>query len=289
MVASEQNLAAAQGYLLADFAAIAERLRQVSVEVRGKRRGGGSGIVWRGDGLIITNSHVVAGNSAEVRLADGRIYAAKVTKRDRRRDLAALHIEAGDLIPATVGDSDSLRVGELALAIGNPLGHIGALATGIIHAADRRWIEADVRLAPGNSGGLLANACGEVIGINTMIARGLALAVPVKAVEHFLLSEGRGERPSLGVHIRPIVVSLGEERTLGFLVLQVQERSAAERAGLLIGDILVGVGGRHFRGFDDLSYALGMAETLELDLIRGGSRINLRAALSLAGGAAQEV
>jgi len=289
VVTSEQNLASAQAHLLADFASIAESLRRVSVEVRGRRRGGGSGVVWSSDGLIITNSHVVGGDRAEVRLADGRIYTAKITKRDRRRDLAALDIEAGDLIPASVGDSDSLRVGELALAIGNPLGHIGALATGIVHAAGRRWIEADVRLAPGNSGGLLANARGEVIGINTMIARGLALAVPVKAVEHFLLSESRGERPSLGVHIRPIVVSLGEGRSLGFLVLQVQERSAAERAGLLMGDILVGVGGRLFRAFEDLSYALSMAETLELDLIRGGSRINLTAALSLEGGAAQEV
>src|SRR5262249_17633358 len=161
-----------------------------------------------------TNAHVVRGPRLTVALADGRSLDAALTARDPHRDLAALAVDAHDLPAADVADSDHLRVGDLGLAVGNPLGMIGALATGIIHSTGaigtRRWIQADVSLAPGNSGGPLADARGRVIGINAMVAGGLALAVPSNTVTEFL-SDGAGEhgRPRLGVTIEPVLVPRG--------------------------------------------------------------------------------
>ena len=189
-----------------DFAAVAESLRLSTVQVRGQGSFGGSGVIWRSSGLIITNAHVARDPHATVELSDGRSLDAAVTARDRRRDLAALEVEADDLPAATIGDSDAVRVGELVLAIGNPFGLIGAVTTGIIHSigasGSQGWLQADVRLAPGNSGGPLADARGRVLGINSMIVKGLALAVPSNAVELFLRAKG-GERLYLGVTIRP--------------------------------------------------------------------------------------
>ena len=186
---------------LADaFNRVAEQLRQSTVQVRGRRGpGGGSGVIWQPDGVIITNAHVVRGAEAIVTLADGRTFDAAVTARDDERDLAALKTEAADLPAAPIGDSDGLRVGELVLAVGNPLGLTGAVTAGVVHAIgggegprQRGWVQADVRLAPGNSGGPLADAQGRVIGINSMIAGGLALAVPSNAVARFLAGSTDG-------------------------------------------------------------------------------------------------
>jgi serine protease Do len=131
---------------------------------------------------------------ALVVLPGGRRLPAALVAWDRHLDLAALRIEARDLPAATVGDPDRLRPGELVLAVGHPFGVPGAVVTGIVHAAPargrpdgRRWIQADLRLAPGNSGGPLADASGRVIGVNTMIAGGLALAVPSHVVQAFVM------------------------------------------------------------------------------------------------------
>lgn len=189
--------------LASEFVAVAERLRLSTVQVLNST-GVGSGIIWHSNGIIVTNAHVTRGARATVKLWDGQVFEAAVARRDPVRDLAMLKVEAADLPAAKVGDSDTLRVGELVLAIGNPLGLVGALTTGIISrvgsvelSTRQRWIVADVRLSPGNSGGPLANAQGLVIGINSMIAGGLALAVPSNAVERFLhlgesLSDGSG-------------------------------------------------------------------------------------------------
>jgi serine protease Do len=175
--------------------ALAAHLRRSSVVVRGREPGGGSGVIWNASGLIVTNAHVAWGKQQQVELSDGRRFAADVIARDTRRDLAALRIQANGLPAATVGDSKTLRVGEIVAAIGNPLGIAGALSTGIVHAiGPADWIQADVRLAPGNSGGILADASGCVIGINTMIAMGLALAIPSRAVEQFLKELRDGAR-----------------------------------------------------------------------------------------------
>jgi serine protease Do len=275
VIANAENVATTDTQLFAGFAGLAERLRTVSVEVRGRRHGAGSGVVWCSGGLIVTNSHVVPGSSAEVRLADGRKFEAAVVKRDRWRDLVELRAEATNLKSATIGDSETLRVGELVIAVGNPLGQVGALSTGIVHAKGRRLIEADLRLAPGNSGGLLANARGEVIGVNCMIARGLALAVPAREVERFLARKDDPERLTLGVILRPVRVTLDEGASPGLLVIEVRDGSAAEGAGIMIGDVLVGALGRRFRAYDDLPRALFAARELELELVRGGKRLSL--------------
>jgi serine protease Do len=186
-----------------DLAALAERLRRVTVRVGARGSPHGTGVVWRSDGLIITNAHVTR-HGTTILLSDGRVFDAELVRWDLRRDLAALRIAASGLSAARVGDAETLRVGEMVFAVGNPLGLTGALAAGMIHAigprheSRARWIQADLRLAPGNSGGPLADARGSVVGVNTMIADGLALAVPSGTVERFLCEPDRVERRSGG-------------------------------------------------------------------------------------------
>jgi serine protease Do len=260
--------------------------------------GVGSGVIWHSDGLIVTNAHVAQDERVVVELSDGWVMDAFRASIDVRRDLAALRVNAIDLPAVTVADSNALRVGELVLAVGNPQGVFGALTTGIIHAIDQekfghkppapsvekipnpnnptdilsrqRWVMADIRLAPGNSGGSLANARGGVIGINTMIAGGLALAVPSNEVEHFLKG---GNRPYLGVTLRPVQVLNSNRRFLGLLVLEVAEGSLARAAGLMVGDVLIGVCGQSFNTPDDLLNVLEHAEpgqSLPLEFLRNG-------------------
>ena len=159
----------------------------------GSRRGSGSGVIWSDSGLIVTNAHVIRGSHACVQLWDGREFEAQVTERDHSRDLAALRVSAQGLPCVSIADSSRIRAGELALAIGNPLGFVGALSTGVVHAVGPvrglgpgTWVQANLRLAPGNSGGPLANAAGDVIGINSMVAGRLALAIPSNTVSAFL-------------------------------------------------------------------------------------------------------
>lgn len=261
-----------------ELAAVAAVLSRSTVQVRSRRFSGGSGVIWHPN-LIITNDHVVRGPRATVELSGGRVFDAVCTSRDPQRDLATLTVDATDLPVATIGDSDALRVGELVVAVGNPLGMIGALTTGIIHAVapkdiSRRWVQADIRLAPGNSGGPLADVQGRVIGINTVIAGGLALAVPSNAVERFLRL-GK-ERLYLGVTIQSVLVPLSNKRVFGLLILEVRQNSLAESAGLLTGDVLIGVNDQFFNAPKDLAQALlqiNSCDTLQLDFVRGGRRM----------------
>jgi serine protease Do len=173
------------------LSALASKLRHITVQVQGAPAGVGSGVLWSSDGLIVTNAHVVRGR-VNVVLPGGRAVQARLLARDPERDLAALAIDAHALASAEIGDSDSLRVGQLVVAVGNPMGLAGAVTAGLIHAIEPRraagpsLIQADLRLAPGNSGGPLADASGRVIGINAMIAGGLALAVPSSLVARFV-------------------------------------------------------------------------------------------------------
>lgn len=174
-----------------DLTAITGRLRRITVQVYGSSGGTGSGVIWISNGLIVTNAHVARGRAAVV-LPGGRALEARGLAWDPEHDLAALAIDADGLTAADPGDSDSLRVGDLVVAVGNPFGLAGAVTVGVIHsigprrAAGPSFIQADLRLAPGNSGGPLADARGRVIGINAMIAGGLALAVPSNVVARFL-------------------------------------------------------------------------------------------------------
>ena len=178
-----------------DLGRIADALRRVTVEIRtgGRERSLGAGVVWperqgRGRGrVVVTNAHVVGTRSrCIVGFAGGRTEEGRVVRADDRRDLAVVVVSGDGLETAVVGDAAQLRTGELVLALGHPFGVSRALALGIVHAADRRWIQADVRLAPGFSGGPLADAAGRVVGINAMIAHGLGLAVPAPAIERFV-------------------------------------------------------------------------------------------------------
>jgi serine protease Do len=271
-----------------EFAMIAERLRQFTVRVNGSRQGGGSGVIWRSTGTIITNAHVVRAPTATVVLQDGRAFEATVSARDPQCDLAMLTLPASDLPSAAIGDSSALRVGELVFAVGNPHGIVGALTVGIIHAlspADEAygqgWIQADLHLAPGNSGGPLADAQGRIIGINTMVQGGLACAVSSKAVEGFLHTGGK--RPRLGVTLQHVSMTLEGRRVLGLLVLAVVAGSAAEAAGILIGDVLIGIDGQLFGTPQDLRLMLrhaGAEDRLLIDLSRGGQRIVREVAVS---------
>lgn len=248
------------------------------MQVRGRRSSGGSGVIWRSSGLIVTNDHVVRGSQATVKLVNGPDLDAVVIARDRRSDLAALQVEAADLPVATVSDS-ILRVGELVLAVGNPLGLVGALTTGIVHAvgggaAREQWVQADVRLAPGNSGGPLANSQGHVIGINCMMVGGLALAVPSYTVEQFL--HRWVDRPYLGITTQPVLVSWKDKRVVGLLVTEVTSRSPAQETGLLLGDVLIAANGQPFSAANDLFSTLvnvAPEEVLQLDLLRGGTPV----------------
>jgi serine protease Do len=259
------------------FGETAERLRRSTVQITIAKCSSGSGVIWTTGGTIVTNAHVASEDRVDVKLWDGRSYPGTVTARDLRRDLAKLQVKALDLPAVTPGDSRSLRIGELVIAVGNPLGFIGALTTGVLHALGPipqlgrlPWVQADVRLAPGNSGGPLADAQGRVIGINTMVAGGLALAIPSRDVAAFL--EKGASSPLLGVVLRPVWLPMVlSQRRFGLVILETKPASAAERASLFPGDILTGVDGKVIQQPDDLADALQSAQNrvLRLQFIRG--------------------
>ncbi len=269
------------------FGEVAEQLRRstVQVHVGGERGegGSGSGVLWNSTGLVVTNAHVARGPKATVTLWDGRKFAAEVQARDEARDLAKLQIQSNQLPAAAIGDSSRLRPGELVVAVGNPLGFIGALTTGVIHdvgpvpgLSRRDWVQADVRLAPGNSGGPLADSSGRVIGINSMVLSpqrggGLGLAVPSNAVREFLARGG--DAPRIGVAVRPVTVRFKQRDGPGMVVLEVQPGTPAAAASLMIGDVIVGAHGRLFDTWDDLSWAIEHAALrVPLQFLRGDRR-----------------
>ena len=264
------------------FGEIAERLRRSTVQISSSRRGQGSGIIVSPDGTIVSNAHVAASGQLEVQLWDGTRFPADLQLRDEGRDLAILRIAKSGLPTATLADSDRLRVGELVIAIGNPFGFIGALTTGVIHAIGPigrlgpfKWVQADVQLAPGNSGGPLANARGEIVGINTMIAGGVGLAVPSNSVARLL--KRRATPPPLGVVVRGVRIAVNGIARMGLAILEVAKNSAAEQASLLAGDIVIGAADRQFESMEDFEQALDGAgeRVVRLQFVRG-DRTNVR-------------
>jgi serine protease Do len=178
-----------------ELAELGQRLARVTVQIRTGRESVGCGIIWSSTGLIISNAHVARTRFLEIELTDGRVLDGRVQSRDPQSDLAAITVPASGLPTPEMADLRMLRPGQIVVALGHPFGLTNALALGVVHQvgadADRnRWIRADIRLAPGNSGGPLANVAGEVIGINTLIAGGLAHAIPVPGVRRFLREIG---------------------------------------------------------------------------------------------------
>jgi serine protease Do len=179
---------------LLDFAGLAEQLRRVTVELTDDGVSRGSGVLWP-RGFIVTNAHVTRRSRMTVGSFDGQRFDACVVARNHDADLAVLRVVDAELPTATIAETPA-RIGSLVVAVGHPFGMRGALTAGIIHAIGpiRRdgaaWIHADVHLAPGNSGGPLADVSGAVVGINAMVGGGLALAVPMSRVREFVHAAG---------------------------------------------------------------------------------------------------
>jgi serine protease Do len=177
-----------------DFADLAERLRRITVEIAAGGASFGCGVLWP-RGCVITNAHVIRRARPAVRLFDGTRLEARLVARDGDADLALLAIPDSALPVATLAHAPA-RVGSLVLAVGHPFGVRGALTAGIVHAVGplvprgRAWIQADLRLGPGNSGGPLADVAGDLVGLNAMIAGGLAIAVPVERIAEFVRGAG---------------------------------------------------------------------------------------------------
>jgi S1-C subfamily serine protease len=277
------------------FIEVSKALPRSTVERGREARGSGSGFVFTPDGFILTNSHVVQGASKiAVTLSDGRRFDATLVGHDSGTDIAVIRISAPALIAAPLGDSEKIRVGQLAIAIGNPFGFQYSVTAGVVSALGRSLrsesgrlidnvIQTDAALNPGNSGGPLVNSSGEVIGINTAVilpAQGLCFAVAVntaKFIAGHLIMHGRIRRAYLGlggqnVAIPRFVVRAQQLKTeTGVLVISVEQESPAAQAGLKDGDVIVGLGDSPVRSVDDLHKLLTEARIgshCELTLLR---------------------
>jgi serine protease Do len=266
-----------------------ERAHESVVQVRSGGSGAGAGVIWDADGLVLTNHHVVAGRrrerKARVILQDGRTFDAEVVKRSRSLDLALLRVSGSlaGLPAAPVGDSGKLRIGELVFAIGHPWGRLGAVTVGIVSGLGvvrgpggrTRYIQSDVLLTPGNSGGPLLNARGEIVGINAMIFGRLALSIPSNAATAWLAGTEE-RRPRLGVQIVPVELPAplhrrGRMGKTGLMIVAVERDGPADRAGLLVGDVLLGVSGEPDNDLGSLlDYLVRAGDTVRLRVMRSG-------------------
>ncbi len=241
-----------------------------------ERQGGGSGFVFTPDGLILTNSHVVHGATRiQVSFSDGHRFPAHTIGDDPATDLAVIRIDAPQIVAAPLGDSQKLRVGQLAIAIGNPYGFQYTVTAGVVSALGRSLrsysgrliddvIQTDASLNPGNSGGPLVSSDGRVVGVNTatiMGAQGLCFAIGIntaKFVAGRLLRDGRIRRAYIGVEAqtaplhRRLVRFYDLPQESGVIVSAVTPGSPAQRAGLREGDVIVALDGKAVAGVDDL-------------------------------------
>jgi S1-C subfamily serine protease len=259
------------------------------VRIEGRRRLPATGIVWAADGVIITANHVVKADEVSVGLPDGSSVKATVAGRDPSTDLAVLRAEATGLQPAK--RSEELAVGHLVLALGRP-GRTVQATLGIVSALGESWrtpmggqidryLQTDVVMYPGFSGGPLVSAGGVVLGLNSSsLARGVSLAVPVATLEstaETLLAHGRMRRGYLGVSTQsarlPAAVSQELNQETGLLIVNVEPDSPADQGGLVLGDTIVGLDGQTIRHHDDLLALLSgdrVDQKVPLSIVRGG-------------------
>src|SRR2546428_6106996 len=276
---------------------------RVARRLRGGRQaeGAGSAVIITPDGFALTSAHVVQGASGgRASFADGRAFAFHVVGSAPLADLAVGRVAASDLAPAELGDADRLRVGQLVVAIGNPLGFAGSVTAGVVSALGRSLpthagsggrivenvIQTDASLNPGNSGGALADSRGRVIGINTAVAGiGLGLAVPINRTTGRILTalmrEGRFRRAYLGIAggRRPLPPRLAQalRRRAGVEVVEVVDGSPAAGAGLRRGDVIVELGGEPVEGVRDLQRLLaaeGVGPPRPTRRVAGGGAAN---------------
>jgi serine protease Do len=273
---------------------LVERVQPSVVLVRHGRRGVGTGVIWRANGAVVTNHHVVAGGAAlSVQLQDGRTVEAKVAASNPELDLALLELPARGLPAAPVGESERLRVGELVFAIGNPMGQRNVVTAGIVSAIgaievrggrQATYIRSDVRLAPGNSGGPLLNAQGAVVGINAMIFGGdLAVSIPSQVASEWVA--GLPSRPvtlGIGVQPAPLPAALQKGELVGraaaLLVVSLAPGGSAERAGLLVGDLILAADGAPMEAVAALQRILArhsLGRPLALSVLRGGTPLDV--------------
>lgn len=265
----------------------------------GESRGAGSGVIISSDGYIATNNHVVEGaDEIEVVLNDNRSYQAKVIGVDENTDLAVLKVEEENLIPVAYGDSDEINIGEWVLAIGNPYEFRSTVTAGIISAKGRNinildgnykiesFIQTDAAVNPGNSGGALVNLKGELVGINTAIASpsgafaGYSFAVPVSLVKKVvsdLVEYGKVQRALLGISIYDVNAQVAEQFDLdvlnGIYVNGVMEGKAADRAGIVRGDVIVAIDDKPVNNVAQLQEQVAVkrpGDDVEVKFIRDG-------------------
>ena len=279
---------------------------RVTKRVPGGRRaeGAGSAVVITPDGFLLTSAHVVAGSSGgSAALVDGRELEWQVIGADPLSDLAVVRVSADDLPQAELGDADVLRVGQLVVAVGNPLGFTGTVTAGVISALGRglptrnrstvriveNVIQTDAALNPGNSGGALSDGIGRVVGINTAVAGiGLGLAVPINATTRrivaALMTEGRFRRAYLGIAggPRPLPPRVTAEtgRDTGVEVVEIVEGSPADRAGLRPEDLILEVDGQQVASARDLQRLMlpeAIGKQIVIRVFRDGSVVDLHA------------
>src|SRR3569833_161850 len=261
-------------------------------------RGAGSGFIVSSDGYILTNTHVVANaNEVTVRLTDRREFPAKVIGADERTDVSVIKINASSLPTVKLGDPAKMKPGQWVLAIGSPFGFENSATAGIISATSRSlpsdnyvpFIQTDVAVNPGNSGGPLFNLAGEVIGINSQIFSrtggymGVSFAIPIdvaRNVEDQLVKTGKVVRGRIGVTIQDVNAQLAEsfglDRPRGALVSSVEKEGPAAKAGLQPGDVILGVNGKPIERYGELSgniAAMKPGTDASLDVWRGGKKI----------------
>jgi len=269
-----------------------------------QQQGQGSGFITRSDGVVLTNAHVVEGASeVSVTLPDGRSFSGKVLGGDRFTDVAVVKVVATGLPVAPLGDSNKLRPGEWAIAIGNPFGLDNTVTAGIISAIQRTnavgegqrvpYIQTDAAVNPGNSGGPLINDRGQVIGINTAIRQapgaGLSFAVPINLARQIaaqILERGFASHPYIGVRLQTLSPQLAREinattsdcrlpEVNGVVVVDVMQGSPAAKAGIKACDLIEQVGGKAMNNPADVQLAVDQAkvgQVLELQLRRGDAR-----------------
>ena len=296
-----------QGLLDAYSRAVIESAERVSPSVVYIRvgTGSGSGFVFTPDGFILTNSHVVHGASKiDVTLMDGRQFQAQSIGDDPDTDLAVVRISAPNLVPAQLGDSQTIRVGQLVIAIGNPYGFQYTVTAGVVSALGRSLraqsgrlmdgvIQTDAALNPGNSGGPLVDSRGEVIGVNTAMilpAQGICFATSIdtaKFVAGRLIRDGKISRSYIGLAGQNVPIPRRIVRfyqlpvETGVLVVSFEtngEASAAKEAGLLAGDLVVEFDGQPIRGIDDLHRLLTderIGKKTMVTVIRGVQKLTL--------------
>jgi S1-C subfamily serine protease len=265
-------------------------------------RGSGSGFVFTPDGYILTNSHVVSGaHKLAVALNDGRRFSAALVGDDPHTDLAVIRVDAPDLLPARLGDSSALRVGQLVVALGNPYGFDCTVTAGVVSALGRSLrsqsgrliddvIQTDAALNPGNSGGPLVDAHGAVIGVNTAMirpAQGICFAVAMRTASFVvsrLIRDGRIRRSYIGVGgqdvplLRRVVRFFDLPKESGVLIISVESDSPGTAAGLRDGDIIVRFGDTFVAGIDDLHRLLTeerVGESVPLTVLRGRERLTV--------------